>query len=100
MLSSVWTSTMPVKKNQESSTAGRRPPPVRIALKYPQKRNISITTYLCCLCRFHNKGVYLKAGLQKLSHTRNLHKDLKLQVDKQDIELPSIEGLIFLNIPR
>uniref|UniRef100_A0A674D518 Diacylglycerol kinase n=1 Tax=Salmo trutta TaxID=8032 RepID=A0A674D518_SALTR len=49
--------------------------------------------------RFHNKGVYLKAGLQKLSHTRNLHKDLKLQVDKQDVELPSIEGLIFLNIP-
>ncbi|XP_019901508.2 diacylglycerol kinase theta isoform X3 [Esox lucius] len=49
--------------------------------------------------RFHNKGVYLKAGLQKLSHTRNLHRDLKLQVDKQDVELPSIEGLIFLNIP-
>uniref|UniRef100_A0A8C7DA75 Diacylglycerol kinase n=1 Tax=Oncorhynchus kisutch TaxID=8019 RepID=A0A8C7DA75_ONCKI len=49
--------------------------------------------------RFHNKGVYLKAGLQKLSHTRNLHKDLKLQVDKQEVELPSIEGLIFLNIP-
>ncbi|GAA6082417.1 diacylglycerol kinase theta, partial [Tachysurus ichikawai] len=49
--------------------------------------------------RFHNKGVYVKAGLQKLSHTRNLHRDLKLQVDKQDIELPSIEGLIFLNIP-
>ena len=52
------------------------------------------------VCRFHNKGVYLKAGLQKLSHTRNLHKDLKLQVDKQEVELPSIEGLIFLNIPR
>lgn len=51
-------------------------------------------------CRFHNKGVYVKVGLQKLSHTRNLHKDLKLQVDKQDVELPSIEGLIFLNIPR
>ncbi|KAJ8015739.1 hypothetical protein DPEC_G00029280 [Dallia pectoralis] len=49
--------------------------------------------------RFHNKGVYLKAGLQKLSHTRNLHRALKLQVDKQDVELPSIEGLIFLNIP-
>ncbi|KAF5906437.1 diacylglycerol kinase theta, partial [Clarias magur] len=49
--------------------------------------------------RFHNKGVYVKVGLQKLSHTRNLHRDLKLQVDKQDIELPSIEGLIFLNIP-
>ncbi|XP_053507277.1 diacylglycerol kinase theta [Ictalurus furcatus] len=49
--------------------------------------------------RFHNKGVYVKVGLQKLSHTRNLHRHLKLQVDKQDIELPSIEGLIFLNIP-
>ncbi|KAG9333328.1 hypothetical protein JZ751_012793 [Albula glossodonta] len=34
--------------------------------------------------RFHNKGVYVKVGLQKLSHTRNLHKDLKLQVDKQE----------------
>ncbi|XP_056138784.1 diacylglycerol kinase theta [Lampris incognitus] len=49
--------------------------------------------------RFHNKGVYLKVGLQKISHTRSLHKDLRLQVDKQDIELPNIEGLIFLNIP-
>ncbi|KAJ8262380.1 hypothetical protein GJAV_G00165780 [Gymnothorax javanicus] len=49
--------------------------------------------------RFHNKGVYVKVGLQKLSHTRNLHKDLKLQVDKQEVELPNIEGLIFLNIP-
>ncbi|XP_073710597.1 diacylglycerol kinase theta [Misgurnus anguillicaudatus] len=49
--------------------------------------------------RFHNKGVYVKVGLQKLSHTRNLHKDIRLQVDKQDVELPSIEGLIFLNIP-
>ncbi|KAG8454938.1 hypothetical protein GDO86_001237 [Hymenochirus boettgeri] len=49
--------------------------------------------------RFHNKGVYVKAGLQKLSHNRNLHKDLKLQVDQQEMELPNIEGLIFLNIP-
>uniref|UniRef100_A0AAY4DVJ0 Diacylglycerol kinase n=1 Tax=Denticeps clupeoides TaxID=299321 RepID=A0AAY4DVJ0_9TELE len=49
--------------------------------------------------RFHNKGVYVKVGLQKLSHTRNLHKDLVLEVDKQEVELPSIEGLIFLNIP-
>ncbi|XP_062331952.1 diacylglycerol kinase theta [Osmerus eperlanus] len=49
--------------------------------------------------RFHNKGVYVKAGLQKLSHTRNLHQDIRLQVDKQEVELPSIEGLIFLNIP-
>ncbi|XP_064415775.1 diacylglycerol kinase theta [Latimeria chalumnae] len=49
--------------------------------------------------RFHNKGVYVKVGLQKISHTRNLHKDLKLQVDRQELDLPNIEGLIFLNIP-
>ena len=53
-----------------------------------------------CVSRFHNKGVYVKAGLQKLSHTRNLHQDIRLQVDKHEVELPSIEGLIFLNIPR
>lgn len=50
--------------------------------------------------RFHNKGVYVKVGLQKISHARNLHKDLKLQVDQVEVELPSIEGLIFINIPR
>uniref|UniRef100_A0A3Q0T652 Diacylglycerol kinase n=1 Tax=Amphilophus citrinellus TaxID=61819 RepID=A0A3Q0T652_AMPCI len=49
--------------------------------------------------RFHNKGVYVKVGLQKISHTRSLHKELQLQVDNQDIQLPNIEGLIFLNIP-
>nr|XP_020449758.1 diacylglycerol kinase theta [Monopterus albus] len=49
--------------------------------------------------RFHNKGVYVKVGLQKISSTRSLHKELQLQVDTHDIPLPNIEGLIFLNIP-
>ncbi|XP_063150923.1 diacylglycerol kinase theta isoform X2 [Candoia aspera] len=49
--------------------------------------------------RLHNKGVYVKVGLQKMSHTRNLHKEIKLQVDQHEVELPSIEGLIFINIP-
>ncbi|KAM9849462.1 diacylglycerol kinase theta [Aulostomus maculatus] len=49
--------------------------------------------------RFHNKGVYVKVGLQKISYTRSLHKELQLQVDAQTIPLPNIEGLIFLNIP-
>lgn len=42
----------------------------------------------------------MKVGLQKLSHTRSLHKELQLQVDNQNVPLPNIEGLIFLNIPR
>lgn len=49
--------------------------------------------------RFHNKGVYVRVGLQKMSHSRSLHKDLRLQVEQQEVELPSIEGLIFINIP-
>ena len=50
--------------------------------------------------RFHNKGVYVRAGLQKLSHPRGLHRALRLQAEQQEVELPSIEGLIFINIPR
>ncbi|CAN9514629.1 unnamed protein product [Ophioblennius macclurei] len=49
--------------------------------------------------RFHNKGVYVKVGLQKISSTRSLHNELQLQVDTLNVPLPNIEGLIFLNIP-
>lgn len=42
----------------------------------------------------------MKVGLQKISHSRSLHKELQLQVDNQSVPLPSLEGLIFLNIPR
>ncbi|ERE68179.1 diacylglycerol kinase theta [Cricetulus griseus] len=30
--------------------------------------------------RFHNKGVYVRVGLQKISHSRSLHKEIRLQV--------------------
>lgn len=50
--------------------------------------------------RFHNKGVYVRVGLQKISHPRGLHRALRLQVEQREVELPSIEGLIFINIPR
>ncbi|EPQ20451.1 Diacylglycerol kinase theta [Myotis brandtii] len=49
--------------------------------------------------RFHNKGVYVRVGLQKMNHARSLHKEIRLQVEQQEVELPSIEGLIFINIP-
>ncbi|XP_054648950.1 diacylglycerol kinase theta-like isoform X1 [Dunckerocampus dactyliophorus] len=49
--------------------------------------------------RFHNKGVYVKVGLQKISATRSLHRELQLHVDGRHVPLPNIEGLIFLNIP-
>lgn len=42
----------------------------------------------------------MRVGLQKISHSRSLHKEIRLQVEQQEVELPSIEGLIFINIPR
>lgn len=41
----------------------------------------------------------MRVGLQKISHSRSLHKEIRLQVEQQEVELPSIEGLIFINIP-
>ncbi|XP_055977482.1 diacylglycerol kinase theta isoform X2 [Sorex fumeus] len=49
--------------------------------------------------RLHNKGMYLRAGLQKMSHSRGLHREVRLQVGRQEVALPSLEGLIFINIP-
>ncbi|KAG8508623.1 Diacylglycerol kinase theta, partial [Galemys pyrenaicus] len=49
--------------------------------------------------RLHNKGVYVRVGLQKMSQARGLHRELRLQVEQQEVELPSLEGLIFINIP-
>ncbi|XP_022410610.1 diacylglycerol kinase theta isoform X4 [Delphinapterus leucas] len=49
--------------------------------------------------RFHNKGVYVRAGLQKMNRSRGLHRALRLQAGRQEVQLPSIEGLIFINIP-
>lgn len=94
MPSSAWTSTRPEKTNRTSSQAGGALPGW-IKCVAP-----GAVSHLCSPARFHNKGVYVKVGLQKISHSRSLHKELQLQVDKQDVPLPHIEGLIFLNIPR
>lgn len=65
------------------------------------KRDVTVSSRASCPPnRFHNKGVYVKVGLQKISSTRSLQNELHLQVDAQNVPLPNIEGLIFLNIPR
>jgi Diacylglycerol kinase accessory domain len=57
--------------------------------------------------RLHNKRVYLKMGLRKMvksrsgkSGSRDLHKEIELEVDGKMIELPAVEGIIILNILR
>jgi diacylglycerol kinase (ATP) len=51
--------------------------------------------------RFHNKGVYFQLGLQKMmtkSECSNLQRHVRLTVDGKKVDLPELEGLIFLNI--
>jgi diacylglycerol kinase (ATP) len=53
--------------------------------------------------RLHNKGVYVKMGLRKMvgrKMCKELHKEIRLEVDGKLVELPQVEGIIILNILR
>lgn len=53
--------------------------------------------------RLHNKGVYVKMGLRKMvgrKMCKDLHKEIRLEVDGKLVELPPVEGIIILNILR
>ncbi|XP_076811536.1 diacylglycerol kinase eta-like isoform X1 [Clavelina lepadiformis] len=52
-----------------------------------------------CTSRFRNKALYFKAGLKKMtSRSMNLNNVIELEVDNERVNLPSIRGLVFLNI--
>ncbi|XP_018899606.2 diacylglycerol kinase theta isoform X1 [Bemisia tabaci] len=50
--------------------------------------------------RLHNKTVYVRMGLKKMvgHKCKDLHREVRLEVDGKVIELPQLEGLIILNI--
>ncbi|KAG5334659.1 DGKQ kinase, partial [Acromyrmex heyeri] len=51
--------------------------------------------------RLRNKGVYVRMGLRKMVRRKpckDLHKEIRLEVDGKLIELPQLEGIIILNI--
>ncbi|XP_058812354.1 diacylglycerol kinase theta isoform X2 [Topomyia yanbarensis] len=51
--------------------------------------------------RLHNKGVYVTMGLRKMvgrKMVKELHKELRLEVDGKVVDLPPVEGIIILNI--
>ncbi|XP_071051112.1 diacylglycerol kinase theta isoform X2 [Onthophagus taurus] len=51
--------------------------------------------------RIHNKSVYVKMGLRKMvgpKICKDLHKEVRLEVDGKLVELPQVEGIIILNI--
>nr|XP_006814377.1 PREDICTED: diacylglycerol kinase theta-like [Saccoglossus kowalevskii] len=51
--------------------------------------------------RIYNKGVYFRVSVRKMMQRRSckdLHRDIKLEVDGQRIDLPPLEGIVLLNI--
>ncbi|XP_015176649.1 PREDICTED: diacylglycerol kinase theta isoform X3 [Polistes dominula] len=51
--------------------------------------------------RIRNKSVYVKMGLRKMvgrKPCKDLHNQIKLEVDGKLVELPQVEGIIILNI--
>ncbi|XP_072041779.1 diacylglycerol kinase theta-like isoform X2 [Amphiura filiformis] len=51
--------------------------------------------------RLHNKGVYFRLGMRKFvrrTTCKELNKELRLEVDGKNVELPTIEGILVLNI--
>lgn len=55
------------------------------------------------ISRLHNKGVYVKMGLRKMvgpKMCKDLHKEVRMEVDGKPVELPQVEGIIILNILR
>ncbi|KAL0127365.1 hypothetical protein PUN28_005575 [Cardiocondyla obscurior] len=51
--------------------------------------------------RLRNKGVYVTMGLRKMvrrAPCKDLHKEIRLEVDGKLVELPQVEGIIILNI--
>ena len=57
----------------------------------------------CLFHRLHNKGVYVKMGIRKMmgrKMCKDMHKEIRLEVDGKLVELPPVEGIIILNILR
>lgn len=53
--------------------------------------------------RLRNKGVYVTMGLRKMvkrKPPKDLQKEIRLEVDNKVVDLPSVEGIIILNILR
>ncbi|XP_044574219.1 diacylglycerol kinase theta isoform X3 [Drosophila ananassae] len=51
--------------------------------------------------RLRNKGYYVKMGLRKIvgrKAVKDLHKELRLEVDGKIVDLPPVDGIIILNI--
>ncbi|XP_030830209.1 diacylglycerol kinase theta isoform X5 [Strongylocentrotus purpuratus] len=51
--------------------------------------------------RLHNKSVYFRLGMQKLGRRtscKELNKEIRIEVDGKAVNLPTLEGILILNI--
>ena len=52
-----------------------------------------------CLCKSKNKSAYVQLSLKSMvAKETELHKYLRVVVDGEELKLPSLEGLVLLNI--
>ena len=59
--------------------------------------------YFSLAHRYHNKKVYVQKALKKLvqQHScRELNRMIEIEVNGKKLDLPDLEGIIVLNIPR
>nr|CAH7752081.1 unnamed protein product [Callosobruchus chinensis] len=83
---------------QVNSTGKKRQKLSKFKVTSEQIKKAARTTARSLL---HNKSVYVKMGLRKIvgpSMCKDLHKEVRLEVDGKHVELPQVEGIIILNI--
>ena len=81
----------------------REEQPEKFTSRFHNKGSVKITDSSAHIhdCLF--PGVYVRVSLRKMLGRRlckDLHKEIKLEVDGKHVELPPIEGIIILNIMR
>lgn len=91
--------TLHEKKIQPNLTAGKQ-----LAQKYTLNTRTTQLILILFLQRLHNKKYYVQLGLRKImsrgSDKDFFNRNVTLEVDGRRIDLPSIEGIIILNILR
>lgn len=60
---------------------------------------VHICATVAAIYRFKNKSAYVQLSLKSMvAKETELHKHLRVTVDGEELKLPSLEGLVLLNI--
>lgn len=67
------------------------------------KSHVHVFNVSHLFARIHNKGVYVRLGMSRIGRRtscKELNKELKIEVDGNAVTLPTLEGILILNISR